>query len=718
MPALGRIDTTDGGRPTAMTGQQTEAFGPWLGRQLRRAGMSQAQLAVELGKTRAAVSAWITGRAEPREDVKAHIAQILGTDLASLVTRTADVPLDLPLVWQHRPAHADGGREYGNVAAFAFDADLSVLAREATQNSLDERFEAHQPVRVHYMLHELSGDHLDAFLKAVHWDELSAHYEQAAAGGQKVSRGLRAALDELRDSRSLLLLRIDDYNAFGLTGPEYGDGRYAAVVRRTLDSHKSAGGRAGGSYGLGKATLWATSRFGLVLVNSTLGEAHEGHTHRRVVGRLDLPWHTLDGEAYAGPAWFGEPDTDPERKDVARSWWADETTVRDLHMERTSDEPGTSFLVVGAHDASGDAETLQEMHDKCVRSLADGFWAAMIGGRDAGPLLEARVTTLRNGQVVIPEERVDPHAHHPALARALQAYLDGETVPELTAGDHVAHAEVPLLVTPLKGTGRARDKGREHPAVLLLTPADDTDERFNRIVCMRGNRMTITEQRPRDLPLGTMPFQAVLLAGYATGRTGEDVDLAEAFLRASEPPEHDRWDRTEELTTSYERGGLSRIKEFRHGIDKAARSLAVRREATRTGGPSVLRELLTLEADTIPGAGPRRTQSFPTVRTLSAHLEDTGAWNVTVTLKLPDAEDPWLLTPVAKFDVRSGGRPTIDWSLLVGSESCRAEDGHIIVEPGVRTAVFTGVTDPATHPVKGAFARLAIDILQSRKGAA
>ncbi len=680
--------------------------------------MTQAQLATELGKTRAAVSAWITGRAEPREDAKLKIAEILGTDLASLVTRTADVPTDLPLRWQHRPAHVDGGREYGNVAAFAFDADLSVLAREATQNSLDERLDdTSEPVRVHYMLHELSGEHLDAFLKAVHWGELGRHYEEAASGRQKASRSLRSALDELAADRSLLLLRIDDYNAAGLTGPEYSDGRFAAVVRRTLDSHKASGGRAGGSYGLGKATLWATSRFGLVLINSTLSEPHEGRTQRRVVGRLDLPWHTLDGEEYAGPAWFGEPDTDPERKDVARSWWADEQTVRNLHLERTGDEPGTSFLVVGAYDASGDAETLQEMHDKLVRSLADGFWAAMIGGRDAGALMEARVTTLRNGQVVIPEERVDPHAHHPALSRALQAYLDGGTVSELTAGDQVARAEVPLIVTHLKGKGRARDKGREHPAVLLLTPADDTDEHFNRVVCMRGNRMTITEQRPRDLPLGTMPFQAVLLAGYATGRKGEDVDLAEAFLRASEPPEHDRWDRTEELTTTYERGALSRIKEFRQSIDQAVRSLAVRREVTRTGGPPALRELLVLDGGGTPGGG-RRTQSFPTVRNVSAHLEATGAWNVTVTLRLPDAEDPWLLTPVAKFDVRSGGRPTVDWSLLVGSESCRAEGNDIVVEPGVRTAVFTGVTDPATHPVQGGFARLAVDVLKARGGAA
>lgn len=599
--------------PPAVRG---EAFGPWLGRQLRRAGMSQADLATEVGKTRAAVSAWITGRAEPRDETKARIAEILGTDLASVVTRTIDVPTGRPVRWHHRPAHADGGREYGNAAAFAFDADLSVLAREATQNSLDERHDERSPVRVHYTLHELDGAHLDAFLAALRWDELSPHYEEASRGDQKVSRSLRSALEELAQERRLRLLRVDDYNAAGLTGPEYSDGRFAAVVRRQLDSHKVTGGRAGGSYGLGKATLWATSRFGLVLINSTLSEPHEGHTAGRVVGRLDLPWHELDGEAYAGPAWLGEPDTEPDHEGVSRSWWADEDTLRSLHLGRAGDEPGTSFLIVGAYDASGDAESLQEMHDKLVRSLADGFWAAMIGGRSAGPLLEARVTTLRNGEVYIPEQQVDPHTHHPALSRALQAYLDGDTVDELTAAEQVARADVPLVVTPLKGQGRPRDRGREHLAVLLLTPADDNDAQINRVVCMRGNRMTITEQRPRDLPLGAASFQAVLLAGYATGRDGEDVALAEAFLRASEPPEHDRWDRTEELTTAYQRGALARLKEFRSAIDKTVRSLVGKREIARKDGPAVLRELLKL--DTGAGAGaaaaPSRSRPYGTSR--------------------------------------------------------------------------------------------------------
>ncbi|XIE78680.1 hypothetical protein AB6O49_12345 [Streptomyces sp. SBR177] len=213
-----------------------------------------------------------------------------------------------------------------------------------------------------------------------------------------------------------------------------------------------------------------------------------------------------------------------------------------------------------------------------------------------------------------------------------------------------------------------------------------------------------------------MPFQAVLLAGFATGREGEDVERAEAFLRASEPPEHDRWDRTEELTSAYERGALSRLKEFRAEIDKAVRNLVGRREAVRAGGPAALRELLKLDGGGYGGGG-RRTQTFPAVRSVQARVEENGAWNVTVGLKLPEAEDPWVLTPVAKFDVRSGGRPAVGWAMLAASDDCRVENGNLVIEAGVRNAVFTGVTDPSTHPVQGAFARLVIDVQKARGGA-
>lgn len=106
-----------------------EEFGPWLTRQLNRMDLSQSDLAARLGLTRAAVSAWVNGRAEPREETKRAIAEVFGANPDLVDSRTSDVSPNRPLRWHHRTAHADGGREYGNAAAFAFDADMAVLAR-------------------------------------------------------------------------------------------------------------------------------------------------------------------------------------------------------------------------------------------------------------------------------------------------------------------------------------------------------------------------------------------------------------------------------------------------------------------------------------------------------------------------------------------------------------------------------------------------------------
>ncbi|MEI5032298.1 hypothetical protein RB201_03465 [Streptomyces sp. S1A(2023)] len=151
-------------------------------------------------------------------------------------------------------------------------------------------------MRLRFTLHEFTGEKLADFLAAIQWDDLYKHYEAVIQGrDQKVTRSVRAGLRDLHERDRLVLLRVDDYNASGLTGDEYDDSRYAAVVRRTLDSHKS-GATAGGSYGLGKATLWGASRLGMVLINSTLSEAYEGRTERRVVGRLELPWRRIGDE--------------------------------------------------------------------------------------------------------------------------------------------------------------------------------------------------------------------------------------------------------------------------------------------------------------------------------------------------------------------------------------------------------------------------------------
>ncbi|KAF3465619.1 helix-turn-helix transcriptional regulator [Streptomyces sp. Tu 3180] len=702
-----------------VTVEAGEDFGPWLARQLKLADMTQTELAQAVDVTRAAVSAWITGRAAPRPETIERIARALNTDLATVHTRTTDTQAGLPIGWYHRPGHADGGRELGNAAAFAFDADVEVLARETCQNSLDERITANgQPVRVRYTLHELTGERLARFREAIQWDDLFPHYETAAAQEQKVGRVIDAGLRDMYEHDRLVLLRVDDYNAAGLTGDDYGDGRFAAVVRRQLDSHKS-GSSAGGSYGLGKATLWATSRLGLVLMNSTLSEPHEGRTERRLIGRLDLPWRQVHGKPWAGPAWLGRPDPDSPGAAVARSWWADEETVESLYLERESGEPGTSFLIVGAHDVASladdshaldgdegeDDDSIQRMHHRLVRALGKNFWAAMTGGGDQLPLLEASVRTLRNGEVVLPEERVDPTITQPSRTRALKAFLDGTTVEKLTESGQVAMTTVPLNL-PVRGGGRASQG--EHRAVLLVTDAEDADGKPNRVAGMRGNRMTVRDAAVPGLPLSVNPFQAVLLVGEAAGPQAPFATEAEEFLRAAEPPEHNKWGQTEELTLTYSPSAYRRIASLTRDTNAAIKELVVRpKKKPKTGGGRLATKLTV-------GTGTKKRRltaaTLPVLEELDAQVLDGGAWQVIGEVRIPAGGHAWRLVPVAKFDVRSGPRPTIAWAELVGVDNCQVVDGTLRFTDGARSATFRGVTDPTTHAVRTSLSGLVVEL--------
>ncbi|MET8097048.1 helix-turn-helix transcriptional regulator [Streptomyces sp. NPDC005236] len=704
-----------------------EEFGPWLSRQLKIAGKTQAELADELGLTRAAVSAWITKRSVPRPTVMGEIAKALGTDLGTVHTRTTDTQAGLPVTWYHRPGYQDGGRDGGNAAAFAFDADVQVLARETCQNSLDERLvENGRPVRVRYTIHELTGEKLEAFRAALLWDELQPHYSAVSesSADQKVGRVVDAGVRDMFEKRRLILLRIDDYNASGLTGDDYDDGKFAAVVRRQLESLKSGRG-AGGSYGLGKATLWATSALGMVLINSTLSVPHEGRTERRVIGRLELPWRSVDGIPYAGPAWLGRPDPETHNAEVVRSWWADEETVERLHLTRDNDEPGTSFLIVGAHDVAsleqgatdsddgegdaGDGDGIRDirvMHRRLVEALGRDFWAAMTGGGSRLPLLETSVRTYRNGEIVVEEETVDPTDTQPSRSRALRAFYEGATVDRLTEAGQVALRAVPLRL-PLAG-GRSGTLGT-HQGVLLVTEAEDKDGVPNQVHSLRGNRMTIKKSTVHGLPLGVTQFQAVLLVGHAAGESVPFAGEAEEFLRAAEPPEHDRWGQTEELTLRWSHSAHNRISRLTTEVNAAVKELVVRPKRPGSEESYKLRKKLTVQHK----AAVSKRSSGPTVPELvelDAEIGESREWRITAEVKLPRADELPAMTPVVLLDVRSGGRPRLDWAELVAVEGCEVEGGVLHFEQGARRAVFRGATDPTSHPVRTELTRLALEL--------
>lgn len=95
---------------------------------------------------------------------------------------------------------------------------------------------------------------------------------------------------------------------------------------------------------------------------------------------------------------------------------------------------------------------------------------------------------------------------------------------------------------------------------------------------------------------------------------------------------------------------------------------------------------------------------------MDAQVLDGGAWQVIGEIRIPTGGDTWQLVPVAKFDVRSGPRPTIAWAELVGVDNCQVVDGALRFSDRARSATFRGVTDPTTHAVRTSLSGLVVEL--------
>lgn len=702
-----------------------------LNARMAETGTTQAQVAAHLGVSAQAVSGWCSGAKRPSDGNLAELAELLGVSPSYLrFGDSADIPHDLPshqkereradyskvLTWWFRPGNPDGGRELGNAAGFAFDVDPAITGREAAQNTVDEKLPGEAQVTMRVTVNELSGETLRRYLEVLRFEgQLRPHLEAAAAREkQKSAAVIKAGLKLLDESKKLVLVKIEDFSATGLVGEEYDDGNYMAVVRNVLDSFK--GETAGGSYGLGKAAMSSASRFGLVLVNSNLSKPVEGQKDRRFVGRIELPWHRipeghdLAGE-FAGPGWFGTEDPDPRRQGATRSWWANRTLTTDLFMERT-DEPGTSFVIVGAYDPSGGAETVEQLVDAFTVALADNFWAAMTDRPDRTPAsLKAWVCGQRNG-TTFTEQTVDPRLRQPTKVDAFLAHLEDAVVPALESPGDVVRDTVKLVI-PKRVVPDVHNE-TEHDAVLLVVYVDDLargpgEQQLNRVALMRGSHMVISEEAVPSLPVGARPFFAIVLAGEAAGDDASDK-IAERFLRAAEPPAHDRWVPTPDVVDSYARGARQRIHDFHAEIRKKIRAVVSKPSKDVSDGPDALKELLRLAVKSPVEPRPR----VKAARRLG--IAD-GAWSIEATVSLPAREDAWRFAPVVRFATESGTPIPVGWKEIAAVTQCREEDGFIVADLGARTVRFRGVTDPATHPVAASRARLQVDVRTVKEGA-
>ena len=697
-----------------------DQFSERLNTAMNRAGFNQRRLAQELGISPAAVSKWCKGQ-PPSTIHLGRLAEILGVDVDYLVLGAGGVGRDLEaertrymheMKWYFRPEPPDGGRGYGDPAGFAFQEGLRTLARECGQNSSDAKLDTGPTAVLDFTAIEVTGEHLDAFKRAIGWDELRKHLVAATEHAERAqtAQSIRPAIDMI-DSGRLHLLRVYDEGTTGLTGEEFGESKFVAVMRNTLDSNK--GETAGGSFGLGRATMTASSRIGLVVSASNLAEPYGDNRIGRTIGRIELPWHQVPegGELvrYAGPGWFGVWD---DERDCTVSCWDNEALLHDLFLERHMSSTGTSFLIVADFDNSGQATTIEEMARELELGAVQSFWPAMVAGPDSEPRLQVRVRAMHNRKVVL-DTYVDPTAHVPARVEMLSRYYGGETVTDIEQADDVAmrHAvlNVPARLLPPEPHGQT-----EHDAVLLVTIADEAEEPIeavNTVAFMRGTRMVIKENTVRGLPVGARLFRALVLAGEASSED-EDGVIAERFLRAAEPPEHNDWKATRKVTDAYAaRDAKTALNDFIRGIEAQIRLIVSAPTDTRSDGPDSLRELLRLK----PAPGNREKQ--PRVKIASGTVQDDGSWHVSATITVPRREDGrvWVFDPVVRFASESGPPVTVQWRELRAADRCTSVSARSVkANPTARTIRIEGETVPDSQPVSAKYSTVEVNVAKAR----
>jgi len=510
--------------------------------------------------------------------------------------------------WRFSRTATDEGQAGGDPSEYAFDHDLKDFVRETLQNANDAGPESDGPVEVTYRLREYTGSELEQLKQTLHWDETdlpsgSAHGEslqlhlQAAADSGR-DRALRQLLDSELDEK-ILVVTVEDRNTCGLYGEEDGDGPYTALVLDELITQKDDASSSGGSYGLGKAVLWAWSGISTVAFHSHSNDAH-GNDPPRFIARTQLPSHEpASGDyRYKGRGLFGNLNGGGDAvavgstgSDVIYKWgdptgrpyslWGSEAgdCAKGASLEPIS-ETGTNVTVIGfSEPGSGTQPDPGELADDIAEQASKWFWPAMLQES-----LEVTVDAPTETIGVNPDtcEDVRPFVQCVKRRNSAGNVLEspGEVAvksPEFEIEDETESAagsdDVTTESGPIDVYARLADPDRE--ATLA-----------NHVALVRGAGMVVKYYDRNRVVYGGRDFHGVVLAGEARpwtdGKTTQaDTDIDD-YLTAAEPPKHDDWTDTKRLKEWYEQGATSTIKGLqRNLVTDAIRDLV--RETRREG---------------------------------------------------------------------------------------------------------------------------------------
>jgi hypothetical protein len=582
---------------------------------------------------------------------------------------------------------------YGNANQWTVNAGLSSLARESAQNSNDARVEGPRADLV-YSFMVLSGEPLREFRAAIRWDsELKPHLSAMAdaAAGAVTAGQLQSGLKALESAESLTLLRIADYGARGLTGPEFAEGNphgYGNFVKLCrLDLYSGKDRASGGSFGLGKAVYWRFSRLQTVLFNSTLNpkDAVDGNWRNRLIGVNQGVVHQMGSTNFQGRGFFGLAE---DGGDIASAW--DQHDLTDaLRLTREDERSGTSALLVGFYDPDepekglGEINEVRQFAKNLGNAIEEEFWPLITRER-----LRVRVEVI-DGDRVIYEETVDPAMQYTELANALRKFDLGRIDEHLDGPGAVVVRDVPIQIS------KRTDAGENHPAFehiakLVVTLSDDQKDSLENKVCLfRKPEMVV---QTIDKTFEGRTYHAFLLAGGAIrpNSPSPDETRADDFLRFAEPPAHDQWiprsgrNKTSQanLTAHYRAPWVPNLQNIEKAVVDQLFGLFGAPPVVEDQPPkAIFNNLGFLRGDSSTGGRSKSALNKPEIAIQRAQVVD-GAWELMFNIHAKNRVEGWALTPRLAFVGLDGGHVDIAWAKFEADEPTEVDPLGIVILRG------------------------------------
>lgn len=338
--------------------------------------------------------------------------------------------------------------------------------------------------------------------------------------------GSRTKFKEFLAREEQIVLEICDFGTTGLGGPTRADRLPVGIESndfinflRNIGAPRDTD-HGGGTYGFGKASLYAVSRCKTILVDTLVSD--DGDGERRLIGCHIGSRHEVAEDGYrrqfTGRHWWGVADPDDGIADPALGTDARELAAELGFPPRGEGQSGTSIMML---DFNPEGEDLMTVGHRIVEGLLYSFWPRMMKDAPAKMRFSCQVE-VDGEELEIPDPEDFPPLH--LFCRAMRKAREQE-------GGGVERI---FSERPAKDLGwLAIEKGLRSDRTRIVAEDSLFRQTSRHIALMRPVQLVVKYLEGTALPDEGLEWAGVFLAS--------DEDEVERAFALSEPPAHDDW---------------------------------------------------------------------------------------------------------------------------------------------------------------------------------